>query len=695
MTRKYAQLGTDELEALSKGASPERIRELLHELSFRSRAGARRLADQLAAQLAGVESSGLSAAANSSEAQPTSRARLTAPVPIRSREVPTNPSTSPPTSPGARKSGIGGPPRNAGAKFTPTTEQSEAIDRFARGGSLKITAFAGAGKTSTLQLLAQGRGTRGLYLAFNRSIANEARARFATGVDCRTTHSLALSHVRGRHAFSEAKLFNKIGPTQLASAFALSELSIASTTRITPQQLAFLMLSGVRRFCASSDETLGLDHIQLSGRLVGLPQQVRLALSHDVLNYTRRLWHAMISTTDAIPLGHDGYLKLWALDRPALHYDFLMLDEAQDTNPAVLGVLEVQTHPQMVYVGDAHQQIYEWRGAVNAMSRIATDHHVYLTESFRFGEVIAEAASRLLSTLGERHTLRGSVNTVSQIVDHAQTEAVLARTNSKVISETLAATNNDRVPHIIGGTAELEELAKDVFSLQDGNPGSHPDFFGFANWAEVVAHAETEEGAQIRPFVNLVQQHGPKRIWAAIKSSESDESKADVVISTAHKSKGREWESVRISDDFISSTSSDRPIPESEVRLLYVAITRAKKLLAIDRALLNAYAGARTSHSSLQEERSRTHGDDLRKGIMTPSDTSPSRTMGISRATDPVVSTNKVQPNASNSERAPRPQLRRRPVDFLRDLPDSLPDAKTGRDPKPRRFLGFLWRLDS
>ncbi|MDH2406059.1 UvrD-helicase domain-containing protein [Bradyrhizobium sp. SSUT18] len=72
-----------------------------------------------------------------------------------------------------------------------------------------------------------------------------------------------------------------------------------------------------------------------------------------------------------MPLGHDGYLKLWALSSHAIAADFILLDEAQDTNPVVLDVLRKQP-AQMIYVGDKYQQIYEWRGAVNAMEKIET-----------------------------------------------------------------------------------------------------------------------------------------------------------------------------------------------------------------------------------------------------------------------------------------------------------------------------------
>ncbi|MBY3320861.1 hypothetical protein [Rhizobium laguerreae] len=50
-------------------------------------------------------------------------------------------------------------------KFKPTDEQDAALQAFLKGNSLKINAFAGSGKTSTLQLLANATGLRGCQSA--------------------------------------------------------------------------------------------------------------------------------------------------------------------------------------------------------------------------------------------------------------------------------------------------------------------------------------------------------------------------------------------------------------------------------------------------------------------------------------------------------------------------------------------------
>jgi superfamily I DNA/RNA helicase len=57
------------------------------------------------------------------------------------------------------------------------------------------------------------------------------------------------------------------------------------------------------------------------------------------------------------------------------------------------------------------------------------------------------------------------------------------------------------------------------------------------------------------------------------------ESKADLVLSTAHKSKGREWNCVKLENDFLYRESKNYSPEESN--LLYVAATRAQHVLDI------------------------------------------------------------------------------------------------------------------
>lgn len=560
-TRPHIQRSTEELAKLANNASPTILEEIRYELSHRKGRAARRLAEDLS-----CGSSGRSTTASRPTPKPTEAGQ---------RSKPTRTSTA---------------PRNT---FPPTDEQSAAIEKFRTGRSLKITAFAGAGKTTTLQFLATESSRRGLYLAFNKSIATDARTRFPSHVDCRTTHAIAVRNVRLLGSYSQSKLFDAIHARELAHILSLAEHSVDAHTVLTPIQQAYLILQTIRRFCNSDDPEIISTHVDLQGRLRAAVEPVRALTANWIASQSTAVWKRMVDADDAIPMGHDGYLKLWSLSEPVLDYAYIFVDEAQDTNPAVLNVFKNQKAAQKVYVGDCHQQIYEWRMAVNAMTQISTELSTYLTQSFRFGTEIAGVANRILKLLDEKEALRGFERIDSKITNNDGAKAILARTNATLIAECLKALERDRKPHIVGGTKELKELLRDVDALMKETPGQRPEFFGFTNWQQVIDFAATDEGEPLRRFVTLVQSNGTGRLWAAVLNVTAEEDAADVVISTAHKAKGREWTSVRIADDFSACQSEGHSIPAAELRLFYVAIARAKEELSIDPDLLRAFTSGR------------------------------------------------------------------------------------------------------
>lgn len=475
--------------------------------------------------------------------------------------------------------------------FVPTHEQVQAVIAFMQGKSLKIAAFAGAGKTSTLKLMASKRDGRGLYIAFNARAAKEARADFPRDVTCMTTHALAARAIRSSFGFDRNKMFGKLQTKQLTEILKFESIKLGQGFTLSGDQQSHLFLATIRRFCQEASEAVEAKHVVLPGRLTGLEPDAQLALKRWICAQASDIWAHMTDPSSDIPLGHDGYLKLWSLQKPVLEYDYILLDEAQDTNAVVLDVLSRQKC-QIVYVGDKHQQIYEWRGAVNAMAKIETGLEAWLTQSFRFGQVIAEPASAILKVLGETLSIQGNPRINSRVTNNYRADAILARTNARVIAETLKAMDDGRKPFIVGGTDELEMLVADVFRLQKAQPPHHTMFFGFTSWNEVTSFAGTDEGEEMRPFVSLVEQNGPGRLWAAIKGCCSDQTQSDVSISTAHKAKGSEWKSVHISDDFLSNEGDNLPISQAEARLFYVAITRAKEVLSIEPRLLAAYTRA-------------------------------------------------------------------------------------------------------
>ena len=99
--------------------------------------------------------------------------------------------------------------------------------------------------------------------------------------------------------------------------------------------------------------------------------------------------------------------------------------------------------------------------------------------------------------------------------------------------------------------------------------------------------------------------YGERSILAALIRTATSEAHSDLVLSTAHRAKGREWSAVMLDDDFFEPRKLDNTqdmtkwklsgntvrgrdgleydIAPEELRLLYVACTRAKVELQIPR----------------------------------------------------------------------------------------------------------------
>jgi len=98
--------------------------------------------------------------------------------------------------------------------------------------------------------------------------------------------------------------------------------------------LAVYVIDTLNVFLHSTDPEPQPEHVRAAPRT---PEVTR----HRILTVARKLWRRMQDPGDeAIPMTHDGYLKLWALQSPPIvGYDAIFLDEAQDTNPVTLEIV--------------------------------------------------------------------------------------------------------------------------------------------------------------------------------------------------------------------------------------------------------------------------------------------------------------------------------------------------------------------
>ena len=462
-----------------------------------------------------------------------------------------------------------------------TDEQKQAINLARQGQTMKVSALAGTGKTSTLVGIAQATQGRGLYLAFNKGIATEAQQRFqGTRCQARTFHSLAYATHGKKYG---DRLSMRINGTVVRKEFGLWDDEGDS--------VAAEALDTVHRFLRTPDEALSEKHYRWMDDL---------EKSHDPERYYRirerampvahKLYALMSAERGRFPSSHDVYLQQFVRSDPdlAMDHDYLLFDEAQDADRLMLHLCQRQKIP-VIWVGDQYQQIYGWRGAQNAMSRIQCPE-TFLTQSFRFGDAVAGVANRVLGTLCAATRLKGlpGKESTCQVGGGGSARAFIARTNSSVMAAVLPALAEGRRVGVAGRKAVLQML-DDYRSLREGKPKGQ--FTYFATEQELRAYAE--EAMDIKTFLRIVDTFGLEKLDRAVRRCEDLDADKDIwkrcdfIALTGHKAKGLEFDSVCLAEDFfqpkrlrgVDEKTGTEKIREEELRLIYVAMTRARQKL--------------------------------------------------------------------------------------------------------------------
>lgn len=459
-----------------------------------------------------------------------------------------------------------------------TDEQQAVLDATTQPDHLVVEALAGTGKTHTMEAVTNHRKASTLYIAFNRAVVNEAKTRMGRGTRCATIHELAYKAIGD--PWTSRMAAPRMKSHQIAHLFGLEDVWLSGpwgNKRITAGFLGGLVTRSLQNFSRTGDPVPGVRHVPLPRAartdpdLLLLFRQVRDLVAPKL----RAAWAETTAPDSNLPIDGNMVIKMWQLTGPVLPWDRIIVDEAQDLNDAARAVVEAQMHrSQVIAVGDTFQQINAWNGAVNALQKFPINQRFWLTNCWRFGPEIAAAANEVLEELGSEHLIRGlgPTGTVNPIDDP---DVRLSRTNATAVGRALEEIRCGRRPHIIGGASDVVSFCKGAMALQDGRVPEHPELVCFDSWGDVMAYAaEDELGGDLQPLVELITRFGAKTIVDTM-GKQPPEARADLILSTVHKIKGRQWPTVEIAQDF-QLLPGDPFNDVEETRLLYVAVTRAQ-----------------------------------------------------------------------------------------------------------------------
>lgn len=465
-----------------------------------------------------------------------------------------------------------------------TKEQQEVVDIDFKD-ILLVNAYAGTGKTHTLvQFCEKRKDKKILYLAYNSSMSKEAQEKFKhiKSVSVMTMHSLA---------------YNKT-PKDYISRCGKNALSardlIYFCADLEEKYQAFysnILLILIRKFCNTSlmieDFISDLIKNQRAGDYE-LPKKIDLAYICEKLP---KLWWE-IHNNPKLAYEHDFYLKNFQMGYPKLDYDYILVDEAQDINGCVIDIVLNQTQAKKVFIGDTFQSIYKFRGASNSLEILSKEPNtitLFLTQSFRCPLSVANLANQYLELAG---ATKKFIGTQTQKRIETNQKAYLTRTNAKLFDIAMGF-EKEKIYYVGGFDSynfqDIIDAQNLIFKKTDYI--QNKTLKEFHNVKEFLQYMDDSQDIELRTPLMMAFKYLNENILKLAQKLKQAETKkiekADIILSTAHKSKGLEFLNVEIANDFLDckefydkakeKQDYSAIIPKEELNLFYVALTRSKQ----------------------------------------------------------------------------------------------------------------------
>lgn len=495
--------------------------------------------------------------------------------------------------------------------FIPSPQQAAFLDWVSNGtGSCVLEAVAGAGKTTTL-LEAVDRCSGGVaILAYNRKIADEIKGKLAKrGVDWKTAEANTV-HGFGLRAYK--KSFPGVRVDERKVSDLVAKLSIDAGEEHPLRVFSKIICSLVS---LAKQRALGvLGSIDDASKWHDIVDHFDLTFDADaaedrlgeIIEQAQRVMKLSNHTTSVIDFDDMVYLPV-LLKLRFWQYAWVFVDEAQDTNPARRALVRALVRPggRVVAVGDRHQAIYGFTGAdADSLDLIRDDFsaaEMPLTVTYRCPKEVVAFARQWVSHIEAHESApEGSVHAIAlkdlyKRNDLTGGTAILCRNTKPLVSLAFDLIRH-KVPCRVEGRdigMGLKKLAtkwKRVKTLH----GLEQQLvkWGEAQIKRAMAKGNAALAQSVKDQVETMfvitdecrkaKHDSVPAVCGYIDNLFGDNVDDMLVLSTIHKSKGREWDTVLWLD-----RAGTLPSPyarqawqvEQEHNLCYVAATRAKNQL--------------------------------------------------------------------------------------------------------------------
>lgn len=501
--------------------------------------------------------------------------------------------------------------------ITPSRFQEAIFDWVEHGaGHGVVEAKAGSGKTTTAveSIKRIKPHKRVAFVAFNRAIADELRARVPQNCHALTLNGLghrAWMRRAGRNvelvADKTRRIMNDLLPravVRLHGANVRKLVSLAKSFGLVPEGVA-----GGRGLVPDSDEVWSA-LVERFDVEVGRSDAEQEAAAHaaglvpdDVVGMARSVLALSCERMREIDYDDQLYFPV-CFGAPVGGYDWLFVDEAQDLSPIQHALVERAVVPggRIVAIGDSRQAIYSFRGADSESMQRLRDRLSATSMDLSICYRCPQSHVRLAQTIvpdieaapsaPEGEIVR--LGTRWKAEDFRPTDLVVCRAGAPLVTLAYRLLTQKVAVRIrgrdlgVGLVSLIRKLdARDLKDLHGALAAWHEQEVArmLARDPEAPTDAADDKRDCIEAFIGLFPRADVDGLCDEIGKMFSDEFGAGTVLtlSTIHRAKGLEAPRVWILNHGISDAllkRETRPwLAEAERNLQYVAFTRSTGFL--------------------------------------------------------------------------------------------------------------------
>ena len=503
-------------------------------------------------------------------------------------------------------------------EFKPSKYQEKIFDYVLHNdGNLVIEACSGSGKTTTLikciELLPQDKKI--LFVAFNKDIVTDIEKKTKNlQVDVKTVHSL------GRLILCEYTNSNNI-PLQSYKYVSYIRKNIY---KLVDNQSLLRKKQFYNKYVKNLINLIDICRLNLCNNeqdVIDVAEKYGLKL---ILNESKAILKIMLwGATNLNEIDYTDMIWLpcvLPMSFNKFKYDYIFVDECQDLNKAQQKLIQncFKLGTRGFFCGDENQSIYSFIGAdkdaMNAIRNLPNTISLPLSISYRCPKKIIELANTIVKEIEPaENAIDGQIIHNCNLDNIKDGDAILCRNNAPLLRIYTELINKEKKAFIMGKEigenliSTLESIGIEELNANLKNDGVfsrlYKDLFDFKNFMMEAYKITEEDAINSQEFLSKLDTIDALLVLSnkintctelidKIRGVFSDKNQDGIILSSCHKSKGREFNNVYIACR--SLMPSKNAITEwekkQEQNLIYVAYTRTKNILGfIDEKLFKDY----------------------------------------------------------------------------------------------------------